>query len=222
MERTVLLDLLSEFLMVEQGGLELYRVAAARCADAALKERYLAFGAETARHRELLVRLIERLGGDPAYVSPTARRAQARAAALQQAPLATHGLSPAELEAADLENVLLAETKDHADWHLLQLLAGQAEDPAVRAALEEIVPRVEEEEDEHLRWARDALAERTLRRVQLGPAAPPERSQGLLTGPEPPLTAIHPAPATEGLLPLSELPPWADPPALRELRESPA
>ena len=222
MERTVLLDLLSEFLMVEQGGLELYRVAAARCTDAALKQRYLAFGEETARHRELLVRLIERLGGDPAYVSPTARRAQAKTAALQQAALAAHGLSQPELEAADLENVLLAETKDHADWHLLQLLAGQAEDAAVRAALEEIVPQVEEEEDEHLRWARDELAERTLRRVLLGPAAPPERWQRLLTGPEPPLAAIHPAPATEGLLPLSRLPPWADPPALRELREHPA
>ena len=222
MERGNLLDKLSEFLMVEQGGLELYRVAAARCADAALKQRYLAFGEETARHREILVRLIERLGGDPAYVSPTARRAQARAAALQQSALVAHGLSQPELEAADLENVLLAETKDHADWHLLQLLAGQAEDPAVRAALEEAVPRVEAEEDEHLRWARDELAERTLRRVQLGPAAPPERWQRLLSGPEPPLATIHPAPATAGLLPPSEVPPWADPPALRELREHPA
>jgi hypothetical protein len=74
MERTALLDLLSEFLMVEQGGLELYRVAAVRCTDAGLSQRYAAFGEETARHRELLVRLIERLGGDPAYVSPTARQ----------------------------------------------------------------------------------------------------------------------------------------------------
>jgi hypothetical protein len=99
-------------------------------------------------------------GGGSWRSSPTARRAQAKATALQQAPLAAHGLAPAELEAADLENVLLAETKDHADWHLLQLLAGQADDPAVRAALEEAVPRVEAEEDEHLRWARDELAAR--------------------------------------------------------------
>jgi hypothetical protein len=53
-------------------------------------------------------------------------------------------------------------------------------------------------------------------RVPLGPAAPPEREQGPLTGPEPPLATIHPAPATEGLLPLSELRPLADPPALQE------
>jgi hypothetical protein len=219
MERTVLLDLLSEILTVEQGGLERHRVAAARCTDAALAQRYAAFGEETARHRELLVRLIGRLGGDPAYVSPTARLAQARAAALVQAALAADGLSPPELEAADLESVLLAETKDHADWHLLQLLAAQADDPAVRAALEETVPAVEAEEDEHLSWARDTLSERTLRRVLHGPAAPPARWQRLLSGPEPPLTTIHPAPATEGLLPPSEAPAWTDPPALRELRE---
>jgi rubrerythrin len=218
MERTVLLDLLSEFLMVEQGGLELYRVAAARCTDAALAQRYAAFGEETARHREILVRLIERLGGDPAYVSPTARLAQAKAAAVVQTALVADGLSQPEREAADLENVLLAETKDHADWHLLQLLAAQVDDAAVRTAFEETVPQVEEEEDEHLSWARDTLADRTLRRVMRGPAAPPARWQRLLTGPEPPIDAIHPAPITEGLLPPSEMPQWGNPPALRELQ----
>jgi rubrerythrin len=218
MERTVLLDLLSEFLMVEQGGLELYRVAAARCTDAALTQRYAAFGEETARHREILVRLIERLGADPAYVSPTARLAQAKASALVQTALAAGGLSQPELEAADLESILLAETKDHADWRLLQQLAAQADDPTVRAALEELVPQVEAEEDEHLSWARDTLGARTLRRVLRGPAEPPARWQRLLSGPEPPLAAIHPAPATEGLLPPSEVPQWADPPALRELQ----
>jgi rubrerythrin len=219
MERAVLLDLLSEFLMVEQGGLELYRVVAARCTDAALAQRYAAFGAETARHREILVDLIRRLDGDPAYVSPTARLAQAKAAALLQTALVAGGLSQPELEAADLESVLLAETKDHADWHLLQQLAAQADDPAVRAALAETVPNVEEEEDEHLSWARDTLGERNLRRVLRGPAAPPARWQRLLSGPEPPLTTIHPAPVTQGLLPPAEVPPWADPPALRELKE---
>jgi rubrerythrin len=219
MERAVLLDLLSEFLMVEQGGLELYRVAAARCTDAALTQRYAAFGEETARHREILVDLIRRLGGDPAYVSPTARLAQAKAAALLQTGFVADGLSQPEREAADLENVLLAETKDHADWHLLQQLAVQADDPAIRTALEASVPQVEAEEDEHLTWARDTLGERCLRRVMHGPAAPPQRWQRLLTGPEPPLAAIHPAPITEGLLPPSQLPQWTDPPALRELTE---
>ena len=110
MEQTVLLDKLSEFLMVEQGGLELYRVAAARCSDQDLVQRYVAFGDETAHHRAVLVQLITRLGGDPNYVSPTARLAQVKAARLLQTVLTVDGLSPLEVELNDLENVLLAET----------------------------------------------------------------------------------------------------------------
>jgi rubrerythrin len=217
MERTVLLDKLSEFLMVEQGGLELYRVAAARCSDQALVQRYVAFGEETTHHREVLVRLIERLGGDPNYVSPTARLAQVKAAGLLQTALTVDGLSPQEIELNDLENVLLAETKDHADWHLLQQLAEQADDSAVKAALQEVVGQVEAEEDEHLQWARDELGRRGLQQILTGPAAPPSRWQRLLIAPEPPLKEIHPAPATRGLLPPSKQPPWIDAPALREL-----
>jgi hypothetical protein len=40
MQQSVILDKLSEFLMVEQGGLELYRVAASRSQTPALKARY--------------------------------------------------------------------------------------------------------------------------------------------------------------------------------------
>ena len=55
MEQQVLLDKLSEFLMVEQGGLQLYRVAAARCSLPNIKQRYQEFGEQTARHREIYV-----------------------------------------------------------------------------------------------------------------------------------------------------------------------
>lgn len=217
MEQTVLLDKLSEFLMVEQGGLELYRVAAARCSDSALVQRYVAFGEETAHHREVLVRLIERLGGDPNYVSPTARVAQVKAAGLLQTALTVDGLSPQEIELNDLENVLLAETKDHADWHLLQQLAEQADDATVKSALQEVVGQVEAEEDEHLQWAREELGRRCLQQIMTGPAAPASRWQQVLIAPLPPLKEIHPAPATEGLLPPSEQAQWIDAPAMREL-----
>jgi rubrerythrin len=222
MERTVLLDKLSEFLMVEQGGLELYRVAAARASDPALKERYVAFGEETARHRAVLVRLIERLGGDPSYVSPTARLAQVKAAGLLETALQADGLSAQEIELNDLENLLLAETKDHADWHLLERLAAQAADPALKAALEEVVGEVEAEEDAHLSWAREELTRRCLQQITAGPAPAPERWQQVLIAPAPPLSQIHPAPATRGFLAPSKQPPWTEAPAVRELTASAA
>ena len=126
MLKQVLLDQLSEFLMVEQGGLELYRVAASRARNPELKAKYEEFGRETAHHREVLVRLIERLGGDPSHVSPTARVAQFKAAKLLESAMVVDGLDEREIELSDLENVLLAETKDHADWTLLQQMADKA------------------------------------------------------------------------------------------------
>lgn len=126
MLRSVLLDMLSEFLMVEQGGLQLYRTALGRCTNPELKAKYTEFLAETSHHREVLANLIQELGGDPSYVSPTARVAQYKASKLLESAVVIDGLSEAEIELGDVENVLLAETKDHADWSLLSKMAEQA------------------------------------------------------------------------------------------------
>ena len=138
MLKQVLLDQLSEFLMVEQGGWELYRVAGSRALDPELKARYAEFGQETEHHREVLVRLIERLGGDPDYVSPTARVAQFKASKLLESSLVVGGLSDQELMLNDLENVLLAETKDQADWALLRQMAEQANKGGVKAVAKKV------------------------------------------------------------------------------------
>ena len=136
MLKQVILDQLSEFLMVEQGGLQLYRVAAARAVDPTLKAKYDEFGRETAHHREVLVRLIERLGGDPSHVSPTARVAQFKASKLLESASVVDGLSEQEIMLNDLENVLLAETKDQADWELLKRMADQANESGLGAVAE--------------------------------------------------------------------------------------
>lgn len=138
MLKQVLLDQLSEFLMVEQGGLELYRVAASRAANPELRAKYDEFGRETAHHRQVLVRLIERLGGDPSYVSPTARVAQFKAAKLLESSMVVDGLNEQEIELSDLENVLLAETKDHADWSLLHEMADKAGESGVAGAAQKV------------------------------------------------------------------------------------
>jgi rubrerythrin len=222
MEKQALLDKLSEFLMVEQGGLQLYRVVAARATDPRLKRRYEEFGKETERHRAVLIRLIETLGGDPNYVSPTARLAQVKASKLIETGLIVDGLSQQEMEANDLENVLLAETKDHADWHLLSQLVGQVDDPKMKQALEEAVNEVESEEDEHLTWARDTLAQMCLKMVLEGPAPSPERWQRVISGPIPPIDQLHPAPMSDDpdLLPPAKQPPWQDTPIVRSAGRS--
>jgi len=126
MLRSVLLDMLSEFLMVEQGGMQLYRTVLGRCTNPALKGKYTEFLEETTRHRQILARVIEEIGGDPNYISPTARVAQYKASKLLESAVVIDGLSQPEIELSDLENVLLAETKDHADWSLLSQMVKQA------------------------------------------------------------------------------------------------
>jgi len=216
MQTEIVMDKLSEFLMVEQGGLELYRVAASRSKTPEVRARYEEFGRQTAHHREVLVKLIEQLGGDPDYVSPTARLAQYKASKLLGSSLQVDGLSDEEMEANDLENVLLAETKDHSNWQLLQQLAQQASgemQPALQAAVDE----VEEQEDEHLEWARVTLMQMCLQMVNQKRAPDPWRSQRLITGPEPGIEEFHPAPFTQGLLEGSALPVWVETPITRSI-----
>src|SRR3954471_12045499 len=109
MEMQILLDKLSEFLMVEQGGLQLYKVAQGRAIDAELKRLYGQFAEQTSHHREVLIRLITAVGGDPSYIGPTARIAQHKAESLLCCALQAGPLTPEEVQANDLENLVLAE-----------------------------------------------------------------------------------------------------------------
>jgi rubrerythrin len=220
MHQAIIMDKLSEFLMVEQGGLQLYHVAAARSKTPTLKAKYVEFGRQTARHRAVLVKLIAALGGDPDYVSPTARLAQYKASKLLDASLQVDGLSDQEIEAGDLENVLLAETKDHADWQFLAQLA-ESTSGELQAALQTAVAEVEEEEDEHLEWASETLLQMCLQMANQKEALEPERWQVQITGPLPPIEMFHPAPFTEGLLEGSELPIWVETPITRSMAVTP-
>lgn len=209
MEQQVLLDKLSEFLMVEQAGAQLYTVAAERTHREDLREQYLEFGKETEHHREVLIRLIEQLGGDPNYVSPMARVAQIRGQQMLCVPIQADGLSAEELDMIDLESVSLAETKDHADWAFLAELVDQIEDEAVRGPLQEAVDEVGTEEEEHLRWALDTLADMSMKMAMDGPAPPPSRWQEAWAGPHYAEDG-HPAPITpdDGLLKPAQQESW--------------
>jgi rubrerythrin len=151
-----LADLLSSFLAHEQCGFHLYRTAIALTSNPALKERYEEFCAETEEHIRIFEELIAACGGQPGYVSPAARLVEATDTKVHEAAiLLPDGADPATLDLALLEAVVLAETKCHADWSLIQKLAGAMPDGAARNAFQKAVDEVEEQEDEHIRWARE-------------------------------------------------------------------
>jgi hypothetical protein len=131
-----------------------------------------------------------------------------------------NGLSQEELEANDLENVLLAETKDHADWHLLEQLSQQVDDRQVKTAIEEAVQEVEPQEDTHLEWARDTLSQVALRMIMQGPAPALRRWQQVINAPVPPIPQVHPAPLPEDrdLLEAAHQSPWQETIIVQEAR----
>lgn len=149
-------DLLSSFLMHEQCGLHLYRTAISMTNNPMLKGPYEEFGAETEEHIRIFEELITACGGLPGYVSPTARLTEAMDSKIHESViLLPDGADEATLELAILEAVILAETKCHADWSLIQKLTQEMPAGAARDAFQAAVDQVEEQEDEHIRWARE-------------------------------------------------------------------
>lgn len=218
MERQVLLDKLSECLMAEEYGVQLFRVVASRSADAEMRRRFEELGQQTARHRSVLVDLIHRLGGDPSHVSPSARLAQVKAEKLIESALVSDGLSPEEVGASDLENVLVTATRSHALWSLLARIARETDDEALKQDMGNAVAPIEAEKDQLLAWAREALSRHSSEVILRGPAPDPERALRYLSGPEPPIERIHPAPVMEGLFPDAHASPWQEPLVVREVR----
>jgi rubrerythrin len=154
----ILHDLLSEFLAVEMGGLALYEKALELVSDTEVRNKFRQFLKQTINHQKILIDVIRKLGGNPSMQSPGAKVAAAKAQGL----LRTMGRAGLPKDAAQLnviENIVLAETKDHADWELLGKIARQTTDSHLREVLGQAVETVEQEEDEHLNWTRQKLGE---------------------------------------------------------------
>ena len=171
-------DLLSACLAHERCGVHLYRSVAGRTTVDELRQRYDAFGVETLEHVRILEELIVASGGDPHYVSPSARATEKAGAGLLESTWAIAGsVDPMTAELAMLEAVLLAEAKDHGNWELLELLALQMADGDVRTQLQAAVEVVLAQEEEHYGWASSARSRMLFMAVTGGvePPMPDER-----------------------------------------------
>jgi rubrerythrin len=162
-----LTDLLSAFLAHEQCGVHLYRTVAGATANPVLEAKYRDFLGDTERHVDVLTDVITALGGDPQYVSPSARLVHSMNTHLIQGVVLASG-SADELprEMAMLEAVMLAETKDHADWSFLGTLVEELPEGPTRTALSAAVEEVEANEDEHVNWAKHTWQRMTMMQVK--------------------------------------------------------
>ena len=159
--RELLRDKLSECLTVERGGLKLYERALQIIADHEVSTKFRQFREQTRNHESILIRVISELGMDPSYMSPTAKLAHKKAESLLNSMASGDGIDylPANAEQINaIENIVLAETKDHANWEMLGKIARQSDDDKTREVLKSAVSEVEPQEDEHLSWAKEQMA----------------------------------------------------------------
>jgi rubrerythrin len=164
----MLANLISAFAAHERCGVHLYRTAAGFTQFGEWRARYEEFLAQTEEHVRILSELATQLGGDPKYVSPQARMTEFMNTKLMEPILLEGSVDGLTCELALLEAVVLAERKCHAHWQLLSQLAGHLPQGRSAQAIQRAVEVVEDQEDEHVRWAEQAWQQAVLAQVTPG------------------------------------------------------
>ena len=156
-------ELLYQALETEIGGVQVYTTAI-RCAENDdLKEEWEEYLEQTKNHVTIVEDVLEKLDLDPDEETPGRKVVRSIGEALVQSmemALAEGKPGAAQLVAA--EAVVLAETKDHQNWHLIGEVSKKAKSDIAKV-LKEAYDEVEHEEDEHYYhtkgWARELWIE---------------------------------------------------------------
>lgn len=156
-------ELLYQALETEMGGLAIYETAVSCAINEDLKKEWLGYLEETRTHRRVLLTVFEQLKLDPQAKSPG--RDVVRHLGESFVKAMKMAISAGDPEAAQLvatECVVLAETKDHANWSLIGLIAEQQSGEQAKI-LKQAYDAVATDEDHHLYhtqgWSRELWIE---------------------------------------------------------------
>ena len=166
-------DLLLQSLTHEKGGIDVYEAALECVQNDDLREEWTEYLEHTNRHVEILTAVCEALGIDPNERTPGCDVAEHLGASLVVAmkqAVAVGDPAGAELVACDC--VVLAETKDHANWALIGACAKGLKGEAA-AALKAAHDEVEDDEDEHLYHSKGWCRELWIQFLGFEPVLPP-------------------------------------------------
>jgi hypothetical protein len=166
-------ELLLQSLTHEKGGVLVYQTALECVRNSDLRKEWTKYLAQTERHVIVLTEVCEALGLDAGEMTPGCMVVQHTGKSLVVAmkmALAAEDRAAAELVAC--ECVVLAETKDHANWELIGQCA-KAMDGAAGDALRAAYEAVEDEEDEHLYHTKGWCRELWLEALGLPAELPP-------------------------------------------------
>ena len=156
-------ELLYQALETELGGVQVYTTAI-RCAENDdLKEEWQEYLEQTKNHVQIVEDVLNKLGLDPNEQTPGRKVVKTIGETLVESM--EMALSEGEPGAAQLvacEAVVLAETKDHQNWHLIGEVVKHAKGELAKV-LRQAHEEVEDEEDEHLYhtkgWCRELWIE---------------------------------------------------------------
>jgi hypothetical protein len=166
-------ELLLQSLEHERGGVLVYETAIGCAVDASLKREWEEYLEQTRRHVEILTQVCRDLSLDPGERTPGCRIVHHNGMALLVAmQMAIAEGDPAAAQLVACEAVVLAETKDHADWQLIGECAANA-DENTRKVLQAAYDQVEDQEDEHLYHTKGWCRELWLKSLGLKAMLPP-------------------------------------------------
>ncbi len=156
-------ELLYQALETEIGGVQVYTTAL-RCAqNEDLKKEWEEYLEQTKNHVTIVEDILTKLDLDPNEETPGRKVVRTIGEALVESmELALAEDKPGAAQLAAAEAVVLAETKDHQNWHLIGEASKKVKGE-VATLLKEAYDKIEHEEDEHYYhtkgWARELWIE---------------------------------------------------------------
>ena len=166
-------ELLYQAFETELGGVQVYTTAL-RCAENEdLKEEWEEYLEQTKNHVTIMEDVLTKLELDPNEETPGREVVRHIGESLVEAmEMALEAGEPGAAQLVACEAVVLAETKDHQNWHLIGEVAKKAKGEVAKV-LKEAHTEVEKEEDQHLYhtkgWCRELWIESLGMRAVLPP-----------------------------------------------------
>jgi rubrerythrin len=181
MEQAQVKELLLQSLEHERGGIQVYENAIKCALNDDLKEEWEKYLEQTRNHERILLRVFHELGLDAEEQSPGRGIVKQLGQALVQAmQTARKAATPEAAELVACECVVLAETKDHADWELITKAAEKSSGKQ-KTTLQSASDEVEEQEDEHLYHSKGWCRELWIQSLGMKAVLPPPEERKHVT-----------------------------------------
>ena len=173
MNRKQLEELILQSLEHEVGGVQIYTTAITCALNKDLKKEWEKYLAETRTHVTTLEQVCKGLGIDAKKETPGRQVVRHNGKALVEAmQMALKAGDPTGAQLVACEVVVLAETKDHANWTLIGKCAQHAESSDADV-LQKAYDQIEDQEDDHLYHSRGWCRELWVQSLGIDAMLPP-------------------------------------------------